>query len=205
MSLFPPTGAQVPIKSYACTQPNFGSPEDNGVCNVNVSNGLRQCVITNGVHPTLLGGDSTVPYIWVKNISPFVVLDIPQGWCVGSVKMDFSATGQIMTPSINITVHNMTQLSNNSLTVHAMHSGGIQNVSVVLNLTSLVCGRYLRINMSSSARVLLVEIAAFDVGERSMCFVNCIHVSPTHAHPCRQYHNVSYLHSSPALGLLALH
>ena len=159
----------MPITSYVCTQPNI-SPDESVTCNV--SNELRQCVITNGVRPTLLDGNSTVPYRWLdSNISPFVVLDIPQGWCVGSVKMDFITTGQSMTPSINVSIHNMTRLSNNSHTVQAMHSSGTEDPSVVLNLPSLTCGRYLRIDMSHSKRVLLTEIAVFDVGECSMTIV----------------------------------
>ena len=172
VSLFPSTGAQVPIKSYVCTQPN--SPNDDGACNV--SNGLRHCVITNGVRPTLLhytDGDNTVPYRWVGIISPFVVLDIPQGWCVGSVRMEFNTAGSRLTPFVNVTIHNMTQLSNNSLTVQAMYSGGTEDPSVVLNLTSLTCGRYIRIDMSSSTIVILTEIAVFGVGECSLCIVNC--------------------------------
>ena len=172
VSLFPSTGAQVPIISYVCTQPN--SPNDDGACNV--SNGLRHCVITNGVRPTLLhytDGDNTVPYRWVGIISPFVVLDIPQGWCVSSVKMEFKTASARSTPFVNVTIHNMTQLSNNSLTVQAMYSGGTEDPSVVLNLTSLTCGRYIRIDMSHSmhGHVLLTEIAVF--GECSMCIVDC--------------------------------
>ena len=188
----------MPVTSYVCTQPNFGSLRDNDQCMG--SNELRVCEITNGVYPTLLDGDSTVTYIWF-GISPFVVLDIPQGWCVGSVKMDFFITNQ-RTPSINIIVHNMTQLSNYTFTVQAMHSGGT-NASLVLNLPSLTCGRYLRIDMGHSARVILAEISVFGVGECSLCIVNCT-TQPINTHTCRQYHNISYLHSSPILGLLAL-
>ena len=186
----------MPITSYVCTQPNFRSPQDNSACNV--SKGLRQCEITNGVRPTLLDGDSTVPYDWLGiNTNPFVVLDIPQGWCVGSVRMEFNTAGNRMTPSINVSVHNMIQLSNNSLTVQAMHSGGTEVPSVVLNLTSLTCGRYLRIDMSSSTFVLLTEIAVF--GECSMCIVDC--TCEPNPHNYKQHHMYTHKSSSFPIGL----
>ena len=86
------SGAQVPITSYTCThldQPGF---QDHGQCTV--SGGLRTCAIKEGVRPTLLSSSADLGvYAWNGNTNPFVVLDIPQGWCVGSVKMMFVAPG----------------------------------------------------------------------------------------------------------------
>ena len=170
----------MPITSYVCTQPNVGSPGDNGACNV--SNGLRVCEKRNGAYPTLLGGNSTVPYEW-WSIYPFVVVNIPQGWCVGSVRMEFITAATRLTPFINISIHNMTQLSNNTFTAQAMSSGGTDNSSVVLNLTPLTCGKHLRIDMSNSAQVVLTKIVVSGEGECSMCIVSCMCIYPCPPYP----------------------
>ena len=92
--LFPLTGAQVPITSYTCTQPNIAVFLDREQCTV--SGGLRMCAIKEGARPALLSSSCTLGvYAWHGNTNPFVVLDIPQGWCVGIVKMTFRAPGSI--------------------------------------------------------------------------------------------------------------
>ena len=95
-----PAGARVPITSYVCTQPNGPeqlSPNDNDPCNV--SRGLRECSIKESVVPLLLDGvvksGSDTLYVWTVNTNPFVVLDIPQGWCVSSMKMTFVSLSNI--------------------------------------------------------------------------------------------------------------
>ena len=93
---FPLTGAQVPITSYTCTQPSYNTFTDGDQCNV--SRGLRTCAIEEGARPDLLSSSRTHGlYGWDSNINPFVVLDIPQGWCVESVKMTLRAPGDILT------------------------------------------------------------------------------------------------------------
>ena len=75
---YPPTGAQVPITSYTCTQPNVATFLDQGQCTV--SGGLRACAIKEGAHPALLSSSADLGvYAWDSNTNPFVVLDIPQG------------------------------------------------------------------------------------------------------------------------------
>ena len=88
LHLFPLTGAQVPITSYTCTQPNIAAFLDHGQCTV--SGGLRTCAIKGGARPALLSSSADLGvYAWDSSKSPhpnpFVVLDIPQGWCVGRV------------------------------------------------------------------------------------------------------------------------
>ena len=83
----PPAGAQVPITSYVCTQPNFyHTLTDSSLCNV--SSGLRTCETEGGVCPTLLVGDTrgdSGAYIWTDNTKPFVVLDVPKDGMLGVV------------------------------------------------------------------------------------------------------------------------
>ena len=83
----------MPITSYTCTQPNLAVFLDHGQCTV--SGGLRTCAIKEGARPALLSSSATHEfYAWDNKVFPysnitFVVLDIPQGWCVGSVRMTF--------------------------------------------------------------------------------------------------------------------
>ena len=148
------SGAQVPITSYTCTQPDLPGFNDQGRCTV--SGGLRTCEITEGSSP-----DSNIGglYIWNGNTNPFVVLDIPQGWCVGSVKMAFRARGGI--PDLSLSVHSAERLSTS--TDRAMFSlvSEAGTTPVVMNLTTLAGGKYLRINMTSTARLYLGEITVY--------------------------------------------
>ena len=149
------TGAQVPITSYTCTQPNLPGFNDQGRCTV--SGLLRTCEITEGSSP-----DSNIGglYIWNGNTNPFVVLDIPQGWCVESVKMTFRDRGRI--PGLNLSVHSTERLSTNTdRTVFSLVSEVGTTTTVVMNLTTLARGKYLRTNMTSTGRIYLQEIEVF--------------------------------------------
>ena len=153
---FPLTGAQVPITSYTCTQPNLAGFLDDGQCTV--SGGLRTCAIKEGVSPTLVSSSADLGvYGWDSNANPFVVLDIPQGWCVRSVEVAFIAPSSIPTPSLS--VHNAERLSTN--TDRTMFSLVREEGTrlVVMNLTALARGKYLRINMTEkTGRLCLREI-----------------------------------------------
>ena len=161
--LFPLTGAQVPITSYTCTKPNLAGFLDHRQCTV--SNGLRNCQTEEGARPTLLSSSADPGvYAWDNGVppypNPFVVLDIPQGWCVGSVKMTFVAQSSI--PTLSLSVHSAERLSTN--TDKTMFSMIISNVGtrlVVMNLPTLAHGKYLRINMTSTGRLYLKEIKVF--------------------------------------------
>ena len=153
----------MPITSYTCTQPNGISNStfaDDGQCNV--SNGLRTCETKEGVRPNLLNGDTAGTggvYVWASDANPFVVLDIPQGWCVGSVKMEFLIGGNI--PTLSLSVHSAERLSTNARrTMFSLVSG--MNINgrklAVINLTTLARGRYLRINMITMGLFYLAEI-----------------------------------------------
>ena len=154
-----PAGAQVPITSYTCTQPNIAGYFDGGQCTV--SGGLRTCAIKEGARPTLLSSSATLGvYAWRGNTNPFVVLDIPQGWCVGSVKMTFVARSSIPTPSLS--VHSAEHLSTNTdRTMFSIVSEAGTGL-VAMNLTALACGKYLRINVTEKTGCLyLNEIEVF--------------------------------------------
>ena len=162
---FPLTGAQVPITSYTCTQPNIPVFLDHGQCTV--SDGLRTCAIKEGARPALLNSNASLSthgfYAWDSNRppypNPFVVLDIPQGWCVGSVKMMFVAPSSI--PALNLSVHSAERLSTNTdRTAFSLVSEAVTRLAV-MNLTALARGKYLRINMTSTGRLYLVEIEVF--------------------------------------------
>ena len=148
----------MPITSYTCTQPNIAVFLDHGQCTV--SGGLRTCAIKEGARPALLSSSVNLGlYAWNGNINPFVVLDIPQGWCVGSVKMTFRAPSSI--PTLSLSVHSAERLSNNTdRTVFSIFSeeGTSQ---VVMNLTTLAHGKYLRMNMTSTECLYLGEIEVF--------------------------------------------
>ena len=155
-----PTGAQVPITSYICTQPNTAVFLDHGQCTV--SGGLRTCAIKEGARPALLssGADLGV-YGWDSSIppNPFVVLDIPQGWCVGSVKMTFVHPSTI--PALSLSVHSAERLSTNTDRTMFSLVSEAGTTPVVMNLTTLARGKYLRINMTLTGRLYLREIEVF--------------------------------------------
>ena len=161
---FSPAGARLPITSYVCTQPNGPeqlSPNDNDPCNV--SRGLRECSIKESVVPLLLDGvvksGSDTLYVWAVNTNPFVVLDIPQGWCVSSMKMTFVSPSNI--PALSLSVHSAERLSNNTDRTMFSNVSEAGDTPVVVNFTTLACGRYLRINMTSAQILLLTEIEVF--------------------------------------------
>ena len=153
-----PAGARVPITSYICTQPNL--PGFNDLSQCSVSSGLRTCETKEGGSPILLDGYSVRAnglYGWSGNTNPFVVLDIPQGWCVGSLVMTFLSS----IPALSLSVHSSERLSNNTdRTVFSIVSEA-DSTPVVVNFTTLACGRYLRINMTSARLLYLTEIEVF--------------------------------------------
>ena len=160
---FPLTGAQVPITSYTCTQPNIQGFNDHGQCIV--SGGLWMCAIQEGARPALLSSSADLGvYGWDSNVFPypsitFVVLDNPQGWCVGSVRMTFVAPSSI--PALSLSVHSAERLSTNTdRTMFSIVSEAVTR-QVVMNLTALARGKYLRINMTSTGRLYLTEIEVF--------------------------------------------
>ena len=157
----------MPITSYVCTQPNYRTFSDVNQCSV--SSGLRTCETKEGVCPDLLNDDThSRIYVWTNNTNPFVVLDIPRGWCVGSVKMTFLVTGGI--PTRSLSVHSAERLSTN--TSRTMFSSVVHNRvdgsrRVVMNRATLACGRYLRINMTSGRDLYLTEIEVFGTSKCS--------------------------------------
>ena len=153
-----PAGARVPITSYICTQPNRRGFTDTSQCSV--SSGLRTCETKEGGSPTLLDGESTLAsglYGWNGNTNPFVVLDIPQGWSVGSVVMTFQ--GNI--PALSLSVHSAEHLSNNTDRTMFSIDSEPGSTPVVVSFTTLACGRYLRINMTEDQYFFLTEIEVF--------------------------------------------
>ena len=154
---FPLTGAQVPITSYICTQPSYNTFTDDDQCTVNVSRGLRTCAIKQGARPDLLSSSRTGLYAWHGNTNPFVVLDIPQGWCVDSVKMPF----EDLVPALSLSVHSAERLSTNTDKTVFSTVSEEGTTPVVMNLTALARGKYLRINMTSTGRLYLREIEVF--------------------------------------------
>ena len=160
MYMFPLTGAQVPITNYTCTQPSYNTFTDNDQCTVNASRGLWTCTIKEGARPAILSSNvSFRVYGWDSNINPFVVLDIPHGWCVGSVKMTFIHPTSI--PTLSLTVHSEERLSaNTDRTMFSLVSEE-DTTPVVMNLTALARGKYLRINMTSTGRLYLTRIEVF--------------------------------------------
>ena len=162
----------MPITSYTCTQPNLAVFLDQGQCTV--SGGLRMCAIKEGAHPALLSSSADLGvYAWDSNINPFVVLDIPLGciWCVGSVEMTFRAPGGI--PALSLSVHSAERLSaNTDRTMFSIPSDNgrtpdVLNVTahraplVMMKLTTIAGGKYVRINMTSTERIYLREIEVF--------------------------------------------
>ena len=160
----------MPLTSYVCTQPQYNAFSDGNQCSV-TSGGLRTCETKEGVRPNLLNNDTTHygVYIWRGNTTPFVVLDIPRGWCVSSVKMTFLVTGAGI-PTLSLSVHSAERLSNN--TDRTMFSSVVHNRvdgsrRVVMNRATLACGRYLRINMTSGRDLYLTEIEVFGTSKCS--------------------------------------
>ena len=150
----------MPITSYTCTQPNLPGFLDHGQCRV--SGGLRTCAIKEGARPALLSSSvNRGVYAWDSNTNPFVVLDIPQGWCVGSVEMTFRAPSSI--PTLSLSVHSAERLfTNTDRTMFCradFHRSRIE--FVMLNFIPLARGKYLRINMTSTERIYLGEIEVF--------------------------------------------
>ena len=173
---FPLTGAQVPITSYTCTQPDVAVFLDHGQCTV--SGGLRMCAIEEGARPDLLSNSRTYGvYAWNSNTNPFVVLGIPQGWCVGSVKMVFRAPGSI--PTLSLSVHSAERLSTNTDRTMFSLVSEAGTTPVVMNLTALAGGKYLRINMTSTGRLYLGEIEVFGTSRYTftdtclICYHHC--------------------------------
>ena len=152
----------MPITSYTCTQPNIAGFLDQGQCTV--SGELRMCAIKEGARPALLSSNADLGvYAWDGSIppypNPFVVLDIPQRWCVGSVEMTFIAPSNI--PTLSLSVHSAERLSTNTdRTMFSLVSEAGTRL-VVMNLTTLSRGKYLRINMTSTGRLYLREIEVF--------------------------------------------
>ena len=169
---FPLTGAQVPITSYTCTQPNIPVFLDQGQCTV--SGGLRTCAIKEGARPALLSSSVNLGlYGWHGNTNPFVVLDIPQGWCVESVKMTFRAPSSI--PTLSLSVHSAEHLSTNTdRTVFSTVSED-GTTPVVMDLTTLARGKYLRINMTSTGRLYLGEIEVFGTSRYTFTDTRTLH------------------------------
>ena len=148
----------MPITSYICTQPNRPGFRDLSQCSV--SSGLRTCETKEGGSPTLLDGDSVRAngwYGWNNNTNPFVVLDIPQGWWVGSVGMTFLTR----IPALSISVHSSERLSTNTDRTVFSNVSEAGSTPVVVNFTTLACGRYLRINMTEDQYFFLAEIEVF--------------------------------------------
>ena len=144
----------MPITSYTCTQPNLPGFNDQDRCNV--SSGLRTCEIEEGASPDrsiAIGG----LYGWRGNTNPFMVLDIPQGWCVGSVEMTFARS----IPTLSLSVHSAERLSGNTdRTIFSLVRIEATN-QVSMTLTTLTRGKYLRINMISAQPLILTMIEVF--------------------------------------------
>ena len=176
---FPHTGAQVPITSYTCTQPNLAGFLDQGQCTV--SRGLRTCAIKEGARPALLSSSADLGvYAWDSSIlpypNPFVVLDIPQGWCVGSVRMTFVSLGNI--PTLSLSVHSAERLSTNTdRTMFSLVSEAGARL-VVMNLTTLAHGKYLRINMTLTGRLYLREIEVLGTSRYTFTDTRDLHDMP---------------------------
>ena len=154
--LFPLTGAQVPVTNYTCTQPDIPDFNDQERCTV--SGGLWTCMIAEGAS---LDGSITIggTYVWNGTTNPFVVLDIPQGWCVESVRMTFGNLSSI--PDLNLSVHSAERLSTNTDRTMFSLVSEEGTTPVVMNLTTLAGGKYLRINMTSTEPLYLNEIEVF--------------------------------------------
>ena len=157
----------MPITRDTCTQPNIAGFLDQGQCTV--SGELRMCAIKEGARPVLLSSSTDLGvYAWDSSIppypNPFVVLDIPQGWCVGSVYVTSVYRISLDSiPALSLSVHSAERLSTNTdrtmfCRADFCHS---RTQFVMLNFTALARGKYLRINMTSTERLYLREIEVF--------------------------------------------
>ena len=156
VSVFP-AGAQVPITSYTCTQPDLPGYNDDHQCTGNISTRFRTCEIeevASSDRSIAIGG----LYGWRGNKNPFMVLDIPQGWCVGSVEMTFQLLSGSVIPTLSLSLHSAERLSSNTDRTGFSTVSAEGSRQVVLNLTPPVRGRYLRIDMTSAQTVYLQEI-----------------------------------------------
>ena len=109
------------------------------------------------------------------NTYPFVVLDIPQGWYVESVKMTFGNLGSIPVPSLS--VHSAESLSTNTdRTVFSLVSEE-GTTPVVMKFITLARGNYLRINMTSTGRLYLREIEVFGTSRYTFTDTRDLHYS----------------------------
>ena len=173
----PLTGAQVPITSYTCTQPNLAGFLDQGQCTV--SGELRTCAIKNGINPALLSSSADLGvYVWDSSVppypNPFVVLDIPQGWCVCSVKIAFRAH----IPTLSLSVHSAERLSTNTdrtMFCKAVDRGNPARAVVMMNFTTLAHVKYLRINMTLTGRLYLREIEVFGTSRYTFTDTRTLH------------------------------
>ena len=166
---FPLTGVQVPITNYTCTEPDLPGFNDQEWCTV--SGGLRTCAIAEGAS---LDGSITIggTYVWNGSTNPFVILDIPQGWCVESVRMTFGNLSTI--PALSLSVHSAEHLSTN--TDRTMFSlVREEGTTVVMNLTTLARGKYLRINMTSTESFYLGEIEVFGTSRYTFTDTSDLH------------------------------
>ena len=166
----PLTGAQVPVTNYTCTQPNIAGIIDQ----CPVSGGFRTCAIKEGVRPALLSSNVDLGvYAWNGNANPFVVLDIPRGWCVRSVRMMFVHPSSI--PALSLSVHSAERLSTNTdRTVFSLVSEA-GTTPVVMNLIELARGKYLRINMTSTGRLYLQAIEVFGTSRYTLTDTRNLH------------------------------
>ena len=199
----------MPIISYTCTQHNIPGFLDHGQCTV--SDGLRTCAIKEGARPALLSSSTSLGfYGWASNTfpypNPFVVLDIPQGWCVGSVRMMFVAPGDI--PTLSLSVHSAERLSNNTdRTMFSLVSEAVTRLAV-MNLTALARGKYLRINMTSTGRLYLLEIEVFGTSRYTFTDTRDLHDMLHHCHlhsicPLSQMIASVHIHPQLVVTLLA--
>ena len=162
---YPLTGAQVRTTSYTCTRPSIAAFPDHGQCTV--SGGLRKCAVKEGVRPALLTSSTTHEfYTWDSKTFPypnitFVVLDIPQGWCVRRVRMTFVGPSSI--PALRLSVHSAEHLSTNTDRTMFSIVSEEGTTPVVMNLTTLDRAKYLRINMTSTRRLYLGDIEVTQV------------------------------------------
>ena len=152
-----PAGARVPITSYICTHPDLPGYNDDDHCTGNMSTRFRTCEAEEGASHV-----RSIPisglYGWRGNKNPFMVLDIPQGWCVGSVEMTFQLLSDSVIPTLSLSVHSAERLSNNTDRTAFSTVSEEGSRQVVLSLTPPARGRYLRINMTAARTVYLQEI-----------------------------------------------
>ena len=87
-----------------------------------------------------------------------MVLDIPQGWCVGSVEMTFQLLSDSAIPTLSLSLHSAEGLSSSTDRTAFSIVSEEGNRQVVLNLTPPAHGQYLRIDMTAAQTVYLQEI-----------------------------------------------